>query len=310
MARYRKRNKQSILSAAVILLILGILLFVYSLGDLAQAPGIPSPSPSNTVSTSAPLPTDGQLSAVFIDVGQGDATLIISPTGETLLMDAGEYDSAAAVLDAIESAGATRLDHVIATHPHSDHIGGLREVLENIEWGTLYMPDATHTSQTFIRLLEYVDEQNREIEIVSAGDSIPLGGVTAEVLAPQYKEYENLNNYSITIKITHGETSLLLTADNEALSEREMIASGADLSCTLLTLPHHGSRTSSTADFLKATTPKYIIISLGADNLYGHPHEEVLKRLSDTDAEIFRTDLNGNIYAESDGKTLSVRPER
>lgn len=247
----------------------------------------------------------------FLDVGQGDATVIYLPNGETMLIDAGERDQGDNVVATLREQGVTRLDYVIGTHPHTDHIGGLQAVIEAFEIGKLYMPKVLHTTKTFESLLETVRNRNLTVYSAKAGVTvIEEEGLSAVFIAPHGTDYEELNDYSAVLHLTFGETGFLFTGDAEAVSEHEMLNSGQSLSADVLKVGHHGSTTSNTVAFLKAVSPTHAVISCGADNDYGHPHKQILKRLSALKATVWRTDEQGTVTVISDGTTLTVTAEK
>lgn len=251
---------------------------------------------------------DAQMSVHFIDVGQGDSTLVISD-GEAMLIDAGEKENGTVVAEYLESVGVTKLKYVIATHPHSDHIGGLAYIIENFDVETIIMPkiprDMTPTTKVYENLLTTI--KNKGLKIHAAVDeTITLGETSVEIFAPS-KEYSNLNNYSVCTKITHGENTFLLTGDTEDEAEDDLVERvGDNLNAKVLKLGHHGSSTASSVEMLQVVNPRYAVISCGSGNKYGHPHDEVLNRVKKFSDYILRTDTDGSIVFSSDKKGLSV----
>lgn len=258
------------------------------------------------------LPTvagDSLLKVHFIDVGQGDSTLFEFSDGKTMLIDAGENEMGGTVCDYIKERNIKKIDYLIGTHPHSDHIGGLDDVIENFEVGTLYMPDKLHTSKTFKEVFEAASEKSVEAKISKKGVVVTEGdGLRIEFLSPVSGSYDELNNYSSVVSVKFDEVSFLITGDAEYVVENEIRENLSQHD--VLKVGHHGSNTSSTANFLKKVMPKYAVISVGEGNSYGHPHKEVLGRLERFGAEIFRTDISGSIVATSDGKNISFETER
>lgn len=243
----------------------------------------------------------------FIDVGEADSSLIVFPGGKTMLIDGGDIENGAAVCDYIKAQGIKRLDYVVGTHPHSDHIGGLPKVIESFDIGKVYMPKKVHTSGVFIELLETIKKKNLKIQTARLGVSIfKDGDLSAEIIAPCGKSYSNLNNYSAVIRIKYKNRAFLFTGDaeNRALAEITSIAS-ADV----LKVAHHGSSTSDSAAFLKKVKPKIAVISVGKNNKYGHPNKSTLKNLKSVGAKIYRTDVSGTIVIGSDGSVCRVISE-
>lgn len=252
-----------------------------------------------------------KLTVSFIDVGQGDSIFIQAPSGKTMLIDAGTPEMGSKVVDYIKSQGINKIDIIIATHPHSDHIGGLPAVIKNFEIGKIYAPKVTHTTKTYENFLNAVKDKGLKIIAAKAGMDLDLGeGITAKMLAPNSEEYNNLNNYSVVVKVTYKNNSFLFTGDAEEESEQEMLAKGYDLKADVLKVGHHGSNTSTTPAFLKAVNPKYAVISVGKNNTYGHPHKEVMERLKSLNITVYRTDECGTVVAVSNGRTIlfNVKP--
>lgn len=243
----------------------------------------------------------------FIDVGQADAILIQTPLGANILIDAGEKATAPSLMAYLRKEGVTKLDHVIATHPHADHIGGLASVIAGFDIGGIYMPRVTHTTKTYEDLLLAIKAKGLRVNEAKAGVELRLGeGITAQLVAPKGAGYKSLNDYSVVLRMTYGDTSFLFTGDAERVSETEMLAAGYELTADVLKVPHHGSNTSSTEPFLRAVDPTYAVIMVGQGNRYGLPHPAVLDRLKAKDIVVLRTDEHGSIVITSDGQTLEV----
>jgi competence protein ComEC len=269
----------------------------------AEAPADTSSNePSNTDEPATP---SGQLKVHFINVGQGDSIMIQLPGGQTMLIDAGPSDS---VVSYLNQQNIKKINYLVATHPHADHIGGMAAVIRAFDIEKIYMPRASHTSQTYEKVLLAIKAKGLKILSAKAGTTVlDQDGLKVNFVAPCGSSYNNLNNYSAVIKIQHGNTSFLLTGDAEAESEQQMLASGANLKADVLKVGHHGSSSSTTQAFLTSVSPKYAVISCGAGNQYGHPHQEVLSRLSSAGVKIYRTDTNGTVIFTSDGKILTVK---
>ena len=255
--------------------------------------------------------TNSGFEVSFIDVGQGDSAFIITPEGKTLLIDAGEKDFADDVISHLENKNIEKIDVLVATHPHSDHIGGLEEVVKSFDIGEIYMPKASHTSSAYKGLLETIGEKGYRVKTAKNGVCINLGNnINAKFLSPFDGEYENLNNASAVLKITYGDISFLFTGDIEAEAEKAMCEAGLDLKSTVLKMPHHGSSTSSTKQFVQAVSPQTAVISLGKDNEYGHPHSQIVERYEAQGVKIYRTDKSGTITIRTDGKQFAVEEEK
>lgn len=251
-----------------------------------------------------PAISDGEMRAHFIDVGQGDSAFVELPNGQCMLIDAGERDYAGTVISVIDCLGYTKIDYLVATHPHSDHIGGMQRVVENFEIGEVYMPDAVTDTSSFINFLETLDERNISINVAKAGVKLDICDfTTAEFVAP-VSIVEDLNNCSAVLKLKYDEKVFLFTGDAE-IPEEETINS--NISCDVLKVGHHGSYTSSGNTFLAKCKPSIAVISCGKDNEYGHPHDAALDRLERAGVEkIYRTDISGTVTVMTDGKSISV----
>jgi beta-lactamase superfamily II metal-dependent hydrolase len=266
------------------------------------------PLPPADPGISATAPLEGSLKIHFLDVGQADSLLIQAPSGKTMLIDAGNNADDSTVVDYIRALGISRLDIVVGTHPHEDHIGGLDTVIETFDIGQIVMPNKTHTTRTFEDVITAVQNKGLKITAAKPGVNLNLGsGVAASVIAPLEKSYEDLNNYSAVIHLSFGNTSFLFTGDAEEVAEADILQAGTAVQSTVLKVGHHGSRTSSSSDFLQAVHPDYAVILCGQDNDYGHPHQETLDKLSSMGVQVYRTDVHGTIIATSDGKTVQFK---
>lgn len=253
---------------------------------------------------------NGKLTVDFIDVGQGDAILVKSPEGLTMLIDAGDNSEEERMIQYLQDKGIQRLDYVIGTHPHADHIGGLDKVIHNFDIGEIYMPKVSHTTKTFEDVLLAVKEKGYKIKTAKAGVNLDLGeGVKIQMVAPLSGSYSNTNDYSAVIRLSYGETSFLFTGDAEKTSEYEMMDGNYPIKSTVLKVGHHGSITSTTDKFLKSVNPTYGVIFSQKDNSYEHPSKEVVKRLEDANVIIYNTQRDGTIIAVTDGKNIEWTKE-
>ncbi len=247
-----------------------------------------------------------ELKVHFLDVGQGDSILIQFPNGRNMLVDAGGNDDASTVVNYLKKTGVVQVDYLVGTHPHEDHIGSMDTVIDNFQIGEVIMPKATTTTRTFRDVLEAIDRKGLQIRPAKAGTSILEDGLlSAKILAPCGDDYVKLNNYSVVIKVTYGEVSFLLLGDAEALSEKEILESGAGIKADVLKVGHHGSNSSTSAPYLKSVGPRYAVISVGYGNDYQHPHQVVLNRLKKGGIEVLRTDERGTVLFTTNGKELS-----
>lgn len=264
----------------------------------------------DTNSTPSPnLATEG-LTLRVIDVGQAQS-LLLTCGEDAILVDAGEYAAGGKVLAALSRAGVRNLFAAIVTHPHSDHYGGMRTVLEKTPTAAFYtaaVPESQlPTTQSYEKLLSTLSEQSIPAAYLFAGDTLPLGDATVTVLSPaRGATWENLNNYSLVLRVTYGNTAFLLMGDAEAEVEETLLAAKTELAADVLVVGHHGSATSSSENFLKAVAPRYAILSVGEDNSYNLPNTGVLTRLKEQGTALYRTDLQGTVTVTSDGENLTI----
>ena len=250
--------------------------------------------------------SNSQLSVSFIDVGQGDSTLIQCGSS-SMLIDAAEYSERYTVSNHLKEQGVNKLDYLVATHPHSDHIGGMTEVIYNFDVGTFVTPKTDIESKSFNYVLDAVDEKNLPYLNPYPGDTFSLGDATVTVLSPAKGAYygDDANNYSLVLKLEYKEVSFLFMGDAEKEIEEEILYSGYNVDADVLKCGHHGSSTSSSKAFINAVSPSAAVISCGKGNDYGHPHDETLKTLNSKNIKIFRTDESSTIVAYSDGQTIT-----
>ncbi|MDI7246549.1 MAG: ComEC/Rec2 family competence protein [Bacillota bacterium] len=253
----------------------------------------------------------GRLAVHFIDVGQGDSILILAPSGKTMLIDGGPADASERLIAYLKEQEVAKIDVLVATHPHADHIGGLVEVLRAFPVGLVVDSGKVHTTATYERFLTLIDQKNIRFRLGRAGDSIDLGpGFAARILHPTEPLPENMNDCSVVVRLEYGKVSFLFTGDAERDAENAMLKSGADLRAAVLKVAHHGSRTSSSPWFLKAAKPAVAVILVGAGNSYGHPHRITLLNLADYTDRVYRTDVDGDVVVTTDGTTFRVDTAR
>ena len=276
--------------AAIILSILSI----FSPEEAPQTPDIPA------------APAEGALTVHYIDVGQADCILLES-SGEFMLIDGGNVDDGQMVVSYLNQMGVETLSHVICTHAHEDHVGGLPAVLSKYRAEAVYCPVTEYSSKVFGDFLEKTQAQGLEVTVPSPGDDLSFGSVTATVLGP-VQEYDDPNETSIVLRVACGETTFLFTGDSETSSETDMLnywGEDFDWSIDVLKVGHHGSETSTGYRLLYETAPTYGVISVGTGNSYGHPHDAPLSRLKDAGVVTLRTDRLGHIIARTDGTEVS-----
>ncbi len=278
-----KQQRQKLIGSAIVVVALVLSYFFPGLfGDEpAQLPDVQQPASDAAPAEDAEPGTIHSVGAVyFIDVGQGDASLIGS-SGEYVLIDGGPGSAEDDLVAYLESLGIERFRAVIATHPHEDHIGGLDKVLARFPADAFYMPDRDATTACFERMLDEVEAQNLEIIIPEPGDTLSFGNAVLEFLSPASgNSYEDTNDFSIVTRLTMGGLSVLFMGDAEKPVERDLLSAGAGLECDVIKLGHHGSSTSSSEEFLRAASPDSAIISCAKENDYGHPHRETIQMLT------------------------------
>ncbi|MBD3359682.1 MAG: MBL fold metallo-hydrolase [Candidatus Buchananbacteria bacterium] len=252
------------------------------------------------------------LEVCFLDVGQGDAILIKTPYEQNILIDGGPDNSILSQLGNNLAFFDKELDLVILTHPHSDHVAGLVEVLRRYSVNKILMTGVSHTSPDYLTFLEEVSLQKIETEITDSQKDIVLGDdLVLRILYPwtdlSGQEVASLNNSSIITKLIYKDTSFLLTGDAEEQVEHDLVNNQIEIKADVLKLGHHGSKYSTTQEFLDQVQPQYGVIQVGQDNKFGHPHLRILKRLEDNNIQFFRNDLDGPIIFISDGQNLSLK---
>ncbi len=298
-----KNKKQIIIFAVVIVIALAL--------TVAETVGLVDGVFDGLEQTIGELYVDDNkgLTVHYLDVGQGDCSLLICD-GKSMLIDAGENGHEKDIINYLRSQNIEKLDYIIASHQHSDHIGGLAEVIEEFGCDTLIMPRLTKaqtpTNSTYKEFLNAIKKSGIKTLSSKSGDIYSLGSAVIEIFGPVTNDADDINNMSVIMKVTHGDNSFLFTGDAEKEEELEVIETDADLDCDVLKAGHHGSKTSSSKEFLEKVTPELCIIQVGENNDYGHPHSAALKRINKYTDEIYRNDLCGDIVVYSDGKDLSV----
>ena len=244
----------------------------------------------------------------YLDVGQGDSIFIELPNNETMLIDAAESYQSENIINYLKNLNYQKIDYVIGTHPHTDHIGGLKDIINTFEIGKIYMPKVVSTTKTYESLLMAIKDKNLKINTAKAGTSIiDTDALKINILAPNNETYTELNNYSVVTKITYGTTKFLFMGDAEKLSENEI---KENVTADVIKIGHHGSNTSSSIDFIKKVNAKYGIISVGLNNKYNLPKEETIKNWENSGTKIYLTSINGTIRAISDGTNIKIESEK
>ncbi len=284
-----KRGKRRGVLAAATLLLLALLFALWLYGRLTC--GIP----------------EGQARFYFFDVGQGDAAAVVTRDG-CIVIDAGTEASETRLRLLMERAGIRRIDLAVFTHPHDDHIGGADMIIEDFEVGAVLMPETEADTPAYLRLTEAIERKNIELIPAEAGYSGEFGGLSLRVLFASADAVDE-NDMSAVVKVSFGNTSAIFTGDAGVSAERKILArhTAGELRCGILKVGHHGSSTSTCAEWANTLSPQFAVVSCAAANDYGHPHEQVLRRLSAVGAEIHRTDIEGTVCFVSDGNALRLR---
>lgn len=302
----RKRARILIGIAAIVLLLLSTTGCTVRFEETSPAISTPAAERANG--------NQPNLKVTYMDVGQADSILIQIPNGKSILIDAGNNEDSEMIISYLRKQGIRRLDIVIGTHPHEDHVGSLDKVIQTFEVGEIIMPKVTTNTQTFKEVLTAIQDKGLKIKEAKAGLKLELGStgvespqISAELLAPRSNHYEDMNNYSAVLRLAYGQNIFLFTGDAENVAEDEMLASSSNLKADVLKVGHHGSNSSTTSEFLNKVSPKYAVFSVGKDNTYGHPTPSTLNRLTKSGVEVYRTDELGTIIAESDGTEITFK---
>ena len=271
-----------------------------------QAPETEPPE-TTPVIVNPTIPEYSTFNIHFIDVGQADAALV-ECDGHYMLIDGGNKGDSSLIYTVLKNAKVEKLDIVVATHAHEDHVGGIPGAYNYTTADLTLCPVTAFDTDAFRDFKKYADSKSGGITVPSVGDKYTLGSATIEILG--VNSTSDANSCSIVLMITYGETKFLFTGDAEREAEQVILDSGAALAADVLKVGHHGSENSTTYPFLREIMPKYAVISVGEDNSYGHPTDNTLSRLRDADVKVYRTDMQGDIYCTSDGKTVTMSVEK
>lgn len=261
----------------------------------------------DTDSPQAEIP-DGEIVVHFIDVGQGDAELIMTSDGKTVLIDSGTPESRTVLTGYLKEQGVKKIDYFVLTHPHADHIGGAAAVLDAFDVVNVIMTDAPTTTSTYKKVLQKIDEKDFGVIFAEAGKEYSLGEAKITILGPVSDYSDDLNNTSIVLRLTYGRTAFMFTGDAEKKAEQDMLTKfpASYFRADVLKLGHHGSSNSTSDGWFFAVSPEYAVISCGRNNDYGHPHREILSLLKKNGTTYFRTDTDGIIVMSSDGESVKI----
>lgn len=306
------KNRSRIISA---LLCICMLLCICSCTNeavpITEEPNAPGQS-ENVTETEAPKDTTDyskhSFAVHYIDVGQGDAALVLCDD-KTMLIDGGKPHASSIIYTYLKNLNIDYLDYIVASHADDDHIGGLSAPLAKMKVGNVLAPETEADTRSYESLKNKTAEQGLTITHPKPGESLDFCSSKIEFYGPITESESDRNNGSVVMKIIYGDTSFLFTGDAEREEEQEILSAGYDLSATVLKVGHHGSKNSTTYPFLREIMPKYAVISVG-DNNYGHPTEDTLSRLRDADVKVYRTDMQGDIVATSDGKIVTVTTKK
>ncbi len=296
--RKRSKNKYTVIILALIIIISGVV--TYFQKNAAEEESTTDTNWAEDLANAGLLQGDTTTSGLtvdFIDVGQGDCALVTC-NGKSMLIDCGEAEYYQSVKLYLKNKGISYLDIVVATHPHSDHIGGMYMLIEDFDIGTFIMPrlskSATPTTKTYLKMITALSEKSISPEYSQIGKRYFLDKAEINILGP-VESTDDLNSMSVVLSVEYGKSKFLFTGDAEAGEEKDILETRAFLDCDVLKVAHHGSETSSSEEFLKEANPSACVISVGSDNEYGHPHSEIMSRLLKMNVPIYRTDEIGTI---------------
>lgn len=278
-------SKQKIITMAVLVFIVILALAVYVILEMPE-----------DMRLGSGVLSDAEVAIHIIDVGQGDAAFIENGDND-ILIDAGPGSSASELLEYLDNLGVYEIEYAFFSHPHEDHIGGADDIINHYKVENVVMPDYYENTACYRKLMEAVDYEGSDLIYSCSGDKFVIGDITVEILSPgpRYKP-EDANGVSLVMKVSYGEVDALFTGDAEVENEEFILRNYPDkLDCEILKVGHHGSSTSSSEEFVYAVSPEVVVISVGEDNSYGHPHIETLALFNSYLDEIHRTDREGDI---------------
>lgn len=253
---------------------------------------------------------EGELILTMIDVGQADCFLLMQ-NGETALVDCGTRSTGKDAVEYLKSIGITKLDYVFGTHPHDDHMGGMYDIITNLEVDKIIIPKVEEelTSNWYMKLMEELSSGEYTIVNPKVGDIYSLGDATIKVIGQMFETNGNTNNYSTVMKVSFGEMDIIMTGDAETEVEDKILASKENIDAEILKMGHHGSDTSTSTKFLDAISPDYALISSKVGNKYEHPIKSTMEKLEEREIEVYRTDENGTVIAIITSENVSFNCE-
>ena len=302
MARKKKTSIKKLLSGILALIIIGLAGILGTNEEFVNTVSNMGEQTNSQNEQQVEFVAQEDLLIDFIDVGQADSILIRNQD-EVMLIDAGTNEAGETVVNYLQNLGITKIDYLIGTHPHEDHIGGLDDVINHFDIGQIYMPKIETTTKTFEDVLDAIETKNLTLTSPNRGDKIELGQAEGEFMTEPILDKDNLNVSSLVLRLEFGNTSYLFMGDAEEENEETINWPKTDV----LKVGHHGSSTSSSESFLEQVQPKYAIIMAGKDNSYGLPTQETINKLSNIGSEIYRTDEDGTIQMTSDGNTIQIK---
>ena len=302
MTRRRKISTKRILSGIITVIILGIAGILGTNEEFINTISNVDKQTNSQNEQQIEFVAQEDLLIDFIDVGQADSILVRNQD-KIMLIDAGTNEAGEMVVKYLQNLGITKIDYLVGTHPHEDHIGGLDNVINNFDIGQIYMPKIETTTKTFEDVLEAIENKNLTVTAPNKGDKIELGQSVGEFMTEPILDKDNLNVSSLVLRLEFGNTSYLFMGDAEEENEETISWPKTDV----LKVGHHGSSTSSSESFLEQVQPKYAIIMAGKANSYGLPTQETIDKLHNIGSEIYRTDEDGTIQMTSDGNTIQIK---
>lgn len=315
MKKIKNRNKVilSLISIIVVLILLAIgvkeetIKDIFNINNVEEQNVIASDTQNelDETQTKKNFIAEDKLVVDYIDVGQADSILLRNKD-KTMLIDAGTNEQGKNVVSFLKEEGISKIDYLIGTHPHEDHIGGLDDVINNFDIGKIYMPKRETTTKTFKDVLSAIKNKNLTITQPKKGEIIDLGQAKCEFMTEPIIDDDNINLSSLTLRVEFGNNSFLFMGDAEKQNEKTITWPKTDV----LKVGHHGSDTSSSKEFLEQVNPKYSIIMVGEGNTYKLPKQPIIDRIEKIGSKIYRTDKNGNIKNISDGNNLEIKTEK
>lgn len=296
LTRYMRR----LLNAAFVLLAIAVIIYIIDKPDVALNMLKYFEQPNDTITS-----IGGNLKVHYVDVGESDCVLI-EENGHFMLIDAGDVDDIDIILAYLKKQRVSELEYLVLSHPHADHIGAAAAIIKMYKVNHIIMPNIEHTTKLYKETIKAIATKRIQVIKPKVGDILSIGKAKINILAPNHYQYgNNLNNYSIALKITNGKNRFLFIGDNEKQAIGDILKNGKDLKADVYMCGHHGSSTSTTKKLLKRVQPKYAVISVGKNN-YGHPNKKVLSMIKKRNIKLYRTDKEGTIVFSSDGNTIAV----